>query len=498
MKGRRRENGERVMLVTALLLMGVVLEIFHQTGDWKRELPVFRPVGMQTEESSTEGKEEEEASRKEKGAAVRKYQARETEKEKETGAGRETEEPFGSLLQIEETEGGEEWKTAQRDVPGKVETERLTMEKVGGIKENEKPDRPAVFLDLGNSLTPCPVRIFCGEEIKEQYCVGASDLKPELWPVYAAYSDGSIRRLSPLMYSAEGFSSAVPGRFQGVIRWQDLSVEVPYEVVDFQAILHLNGGACVGNSGNVRCLSDYILEKIDPPQRTGYTFEGWYLDEELTRNAVFPLHAEEAEIHLYAAWKLREMSYEVENGVLMVPDGCFLLVEREFARMAAGVEEIYVGAQVETVEPGAFLGVDTLRYIDVDWKNSRYTTLNCSLYTKDGKCLVASPNGLTGIYRVYEGTETVGKYAFYESRLSHIILPEGIKNIGERAFGEHLSKLRFGGTMPPEKIDGKAFEKAGKQLIIEVPKASLERYREALKACVPCPEEQIVGIEAEE
>lgn len=99
---------------------------------------------------------------------------------------------------------------------------------------------------------------------------------------------------------------------------------------------------------------------------------------------------------------------------------------------------------------------------------------------------------------MYEGTETVGKYAFYESRLSHIILPEGIKNIGERAFGEHLSKLRFGGTTPPEKIDGKAFEKAGKQLIIEVPKASLESYREALKACVPCPEEQIVGIEAEE
>lgn len=123
--------------------------------------------------------------------------------------------------------------------------------------------------------------------MEKLYCVGASDLRPEECMVDACYSDGSRRRLSPLMMLAEGFSSEQTGSFQGKISFEGKSVKVPYEVADFQVVLHPNGGACADGKEAVCHLYNYTMERAAVPERTGYVFDGWYLEEERLRQPDF-------------------------------------------------------------------------------------------------------------------------------------------------------------------------------------------------------------------
>ncbi|MBD5103778.1 MAG: leucine-rich repeat domain-containing protein, partial [Ruminococcaceae bacterium] len=90
---------------------------------------------------------------------------------------------------------------------------------------------------------------------------------------------------------------------------------------------------------------------------------------------------------------------------------------------------------------------DTLRFcenltvIDIE-EGGAYKTFEGVLYTSDMKTLVSYPCGRTGSFTVPEGVESIGKNAFFNSKLSEVVLPYGMESIGAYAFdSSKLSKI---------------------------------------------------------
>lgn len=121
-----------------------------------------------------------------------------------------------------------------------------------------------------------------------------------------------------------------------------------------------------------------------------------------------------------------------------------------------------------------------LKEIDVE-EGGAYKTADGILYTADEKTLVAYPCGRTGSFTVPDGVEEIEKFAFSNSSLSEIILPDTLKTIADYGFldAEKLDKItvpssvRFIGysafsgsgikevylSEGLEEIEGSAFEK---------------------------------------
>ena len=522
MKHKSRERIEKVMMLSAVAVMGFAVYASSMTGEWKTENPVFHEVYGEVETEAESGKgSSEESGKGGSEKSGKKAGGQETDSisdvmPDDTGetslCGEESETiPAGSgniTFETDSIRSRDESAFTEVRVSGKrassgadAENRREIMTgEMDFAKKAEQEVRSGTehMISLWEEQEKKTlVGLFYIGGMEKLYCVGASDLRPEECMVDACYSDGSRRRLSPLMMLAEGFSTEQAGSFQGKISFEGKSVRVPYEVADFQVVLHPNGGACADGKEAVCHLYNYTMERAAVPERTGYVFDGWYLEEELLTAARFPFRASEQVTHLYAGWKKQETSYVSENGILRLPENCTAIGKGEFVHTEGNVEELYVGAGILEIEPGAFLGLKDLSYIDVDWKNPVYTTVNCSLYTKDGKCLIASPNALTGLCRVHVGTETLGTYAFYESGISTLILPENLKEIESFAFGRSLKILRFQGITPPRSLSREAFAGISEELIIEVPEDVLEAYRESLGNISPALAEKVKGFHKE-
>lgn len=74
-----------------------------------------------------------------------------------------------------------------------------------------------------------------------------------------------------------------------------------------------------------------------------------------------------------------------------------------------------------------------LKEIDIE-EGGAYKTVDGVLYTDDEKTLAAYPCGRTGSFTVPEGVEKIEKFAFSNSSLSEIILPDTLKTIADYGF----------------------------------------------------------------
>ncbi len=97
--------------------------------------------------------------------------------------------------------------------------------------------------------------------------------------------------------------------------------------------------------------------------------------------------------------------------------------------------KIWIPASVDSIRSDAFI-VDPLLYgIYVKEGNTRYTSIDAVLYTKDGKRLVSFPEGKTTYYTVPDGTEVISSEAFRGNvSLTSITMPNSLRKIEGYAF----------------------------------------------------------------
>ena len=124
---------------------------------------------------------------------------------------------------------------------------------------------------------------------------------------------------------------------------------------------------------------------------------------------------------------------------LAIPDcseGQPIVVLGEFSIANAGyLEELYIGANVETIHPWAATNCEALRSVDVDPANPYFTCVDGVLYSRDMTRLVLFPNMTREAFAIPEGVTVIAENAFYKCKnLKEIIFPSTLREVGERAF----------------------------------------------------------------
>ena len=119
-----------------------------------------------------------------------------------------------------------------------------------------------------------------------------------------------------------------------------------------------------------------------------------------------------------------------------VPEGARRIAFNAFG--SSGVNQIGIPASVEEIEPGAFYTVQGS--LSLDEGNASYRLIDGSLYTADGKSLLAyfpadpyAEEPQTE-FTLPEGVAHIASYALAESGLSRVVLPASLEQIDAYAF----------------------------------------------------------------
>ena len=102
------------------------------------------------------------------------------------------------------------------------------------------------------------------------------------------------------------------------------------------------------------------------------------------------------------------------------------------------LESLYLPASFSSFDELAFKispAPNVFTNINVAEGNPAYSSVDGVLFSKDKKTLVECPEGKSGVYTVPAGVTTIGPNAFSDCRkLTGIVLPEGLLEIGQYAF----------------------------------------------------------------
>lgn len=131
------------------------------------------------------------------------------------------------------------------------------------------------------------------------------------------------------------------------------------------------------------------------------------------------------------------------SGELELPDGLEKIGDRAFA-FCQNLSQVYIPSSVTSIGAAPFAQGSIFK-INVDENNTAYTDVDGILYNKQMTALLACPVWKMGILVVPDGVERVENYAFAGSRVSAVMLPDGVTYIGENAFEQcpNLEKIRI-------------------------------------------------------
>ena len=111
----------------------------------------------------------------------------------------------------------------------------------------------------------------------------------------------------------------------------------------------------------------------------------------------------------------------IKDGVLYFPEeGCSGIARGALSDLGSAVEEIEIPANITNIQPGAFVGLSDLGWIEADAANPAYVTVDGVLYTADGTVLLAFPAAWTGTFQVPESVKSFAESAFDGTNLECI------------------------------------------------------------------------------
>ncbi|MBR5095632.1 MAG: leucine-rich repeat domain-containing protein [Treponema sp.] len=133
---------------------------------------------------------------------------------------------------------------------------------------------------------------------------------------------------------------------------------------------------------------------------------------------------------------LRALDQTPKLQSISLPEGLASIGHNAFTG-CENLESLYLPASFSSFDEHAFdMGANSkLSSINVADANPAYSSVDGVLFSKDKKTLVKCPQGKSGAYTVPEGVTAIGSDAFFEcKKLTGIVLPEGLQEIGQYAF----------------------------------------------------------------
>jgi hypothetical protein len=164
---------------------------------------------------------------------------------------------------------------------------------------------------------------------------------------------------------------------------------------------------------------------------------------------------------------------EIPDNVKTLGDGVFVKCSK--------LENVRIGKGVESIGEGCFNATPKLRQITVYASNPYYAFDGGVLIKRQGNVLVAYPNAKGVQYKVREGIEAIGKWAFYYTNIASVTLPETLSSIEDYAFYDckNLTEIIINTKMVPE-VAAKSFgDVTFEQATLTVPAGMKSQYQTA-------------------
>ncbi|MBQ9432442.1 MAG: leucine-rich repeat protein [Kiritimatiellae bacterium] len=114
------------------------------------------------------------------------------------------------------------------------------------------------------------------------------------------------------------------------------------------------------------------------------------------------------------------------------------------------LNSLHLPSSVTEVDFGAFFYCNNLMSITVADDNPSYKSVSGILLTKDGKTLVAAPNGMDSVI-IPDGVTRIGDFAIsFNRNIVNMIIPKGVSDIGKECFNSclGLKNIVFEGDAP--------------------------------------------------
>ncbi len=124
---------------------------------------------------------------------------------------------------------------------------------------------------------------------------------------------------------------------------------------------------------------------------------------------------------------------QAENALtITLPDSTTMILGQTFDGCEK-LQQVNIGKKVTYISPVMMVWSNKANVV-IDKDNSVYMAENGILYSKDKKTLYAMLYRAKGEFKVDSGVETIGMTAFNGQQITKLILPEGLKTIGQQAF----------------------------------------------------------------
>ncbi|WP_165755681.1 S-layer homology domain-containing protein [Ruminiclostridium hungatei] len=148
-----------------------------------------------------------------------------------------------------------------------------------------------------------------------------------------------------------------------------------------------------------------------------------------------------------------------------------------------------IPANVNAINPTAFVGTPITTFTVADGNTDfSVSAQSGALLTDGGATLYTFPKGITGEYTVEDGITAIGGFAFDETDLSIVVIPDTVTSIGDNAFpGDSMLTAVFFERNNPPAIEGNYnFLYCDKLSSIYVPAGAVDTYKEVpgLANCV--------------
>ena len=121
-------------------------------------------------------------------------------------------------------------------------------------------------------------------------------------------------------------------------------------------------------------------------------------------------------------------------GAITLPENITSIGKEAFLDCKS-LTSINIPSKVQTIGQNALSGCTAMTSITVDDGNTAFCSVDDVLFSKDKTTLVQFPAAKATAYDVPEGTKTIGRDAFYVSKLKTVTLPASIEELGFDAFG---------------------------------------------------------------